>query len=650
LLKAQKKSFSDFARLRERVSNALASVAQCFDHIEAPDRAGQLERSRHAIDNDTFKVLLVGEFKRGKSTAINAMLGARVLPAKVAPCTAVITRVKFGETKQASLHARDSGAVTIVDLEADPTALTKSLVIEHVGDSADEDQSLSPYAFAEVTYPLELLRNHVELVDSPGLNEHATRTAVTHSFFSDADAMILVLSCAQFLSQSERKFLDVELAGRDLKDVFFLCNRYDAVRESPEDLEDLIHIAQQVLVPRVQGEPRLFFVAANEALAGKLNGKPELVEASKLPEFMNALETFLSTERGRVKLATPIHVCEHAIQEALLHIIPQREELFRLPLETLRQKLEQERPRLDEAERQCERAIRGVDRRAEAMVREAQASWLAFSAQLELGVERHAKTIDLSTWDAIRSKSETSKKLAAQLETWMGEQMRRWEHMQLQPLMETHWRDMMEDLDDQAAEFLENLAKVRAAFSVDSIDHAANQDVTAISRMLGAGLGLLNFGAMVEGAALGVGPAVKGLAVNLATVLVLKAMAFTLPVILPAVIGIGIVRTMAGAKQATDTIRENVVKQICAGLRKTQTNTETAIGRQILDMITPLRKRVSEQMTAMVEEIRGQVVEVIAERERSQVQVEDELARLKQIRETLTEQLRAVQGVLIELG
>jgi GTPase SAR1 family protein len=644
------KSFAEYARLRQDVSQALAAIAVCFEQMEAYERAGQLERSREALENDTFKVLLVGEFKRGKSTAVNAMLGARILPAKVAPCTAVITRVKFGSRKVATLHHRDSGAATTLDLEADPAALTTHLVIEHKGDASDEGQSLSPYAAAEVSYPLDLLKNNVELVDSPGLDEHATRTAVTHSFFSDADAMILVLSCTQFLSQSERKFLDNDLADRDLKDVFFLCNRYDAVRDSPEDLDELQQIARQVLVPRVKGEPRLFFVASNEALAGKVNQQPELVEASNLPQFMAALEAFLSTERGRVKLTTPIRICEHAIQEALLHVIPQREELFRLPLETLRQTLEVERPRLDEAQRQCERAIRGVERRTEAMVREAQASWLSFMSHLELGVQRHAETIDISTWDAIRSKSETSKKLAAQLEDWMSAQMRKWEQDQLQPLLETHWREMIEELDDQADEFLRNLAKVRAAFSPAPVDPGAEQDVTAISRLLGAGLGLLNVGSMVEGAALGVGPAVKGLAVNLAAVLVLKAMAFGLPVILPAVIGIGIFRTVTGAKQAADAIREKVVKQIVAGLRKTQADTEAAIGRQILEVVAPLCNRVSEQMTAMVEEIRGQVVAVIAEREQSQVKIEDELAHLARIRDTLSTRLKAVQGVLIELG
>ena len=643
------KTFADFDRLQQRVSQAIGITSDCLSQIEALDRAEQLLGTQRALESDTFKVLVVGEFKRGKSTAINAMLGAKLLPAKVAPCTAVITRVKFGERKQATLHHRQGSHPTQLDLESDPTSLSKHLVIDHTQDDL-EDAQLSPYVAADVFFPLELLRNRVELVDSPGLNEHATRTAVTHAFLSEADAMVLVLSCAQFLSQSERKFLDQELANRDLKDVFFLCNRYDDVRDAPDELQSLQRLAQEVLGPRVRGKPRLYFVASQEALAGKLQDRPELVATSNLPDFMQALEHFLSAERGRVKLTTPIRICEHAISEALLHLLPQREGLFRQPLEVLRQKLDVERPRLDEAERQCERTLRNVEQRTEAMIREAQASWRSFLFQLELDIVRHAKTIDVSTWDAICSQSETSRKLAAALEDWLGGQLRQWEQGQLQPLLEIHWRTLIQELDVQTASFLDSVAQVRAALGPHRLEVVAARDISAMSRLMGAGLGLLNVGAMIEGAALGVGPAVKGLALNVATVVMLQAMSFTLPVILPVVVGIGVVRTLSGAKQTTESIRENVSTQMIAGIRKHLAETEQAIEQQITAAVLPLQDRVRQQMNNMVDEIRNQVTVVIAERERSQIQVDQELARLRTIRQQLTAQLQVVQQVLIELG
>jgi len=618
--------------------------------MESNERADQLERTQRSLESDRFKVLLVGEFKRGKSTAINAMLGARVLPAKVAPCTAVITRVLFGPRKEATLHHRDSDAVTVLDLEVEPEALAQHLVIENAAADTEQQNVPSPYDGAEVRFPLDLLKNNVELVDSPGLNEHVARTALTHSFLAEADAMILVLSCSQFLSQSERKFLDKDLAGRDLSDVFFLCNHFDDIRDYPEDLEELRELAQETLGPRSMGSPRLFFAASNEALAGRLQNRSDLLEESQLPMFLEALERFLSTERGRVKLATPIRLCEHAINEALLHVLPQREALFRQPLAALRKTLEVERPRLDEAQRQCARAMRDLDRRTEAMVKAAQASWRTFLAQLEPGVERHARTVDVSAWDTVVSKAAAGKKFATAMEDWLSDQIHQWERAHLQPLLETQWRDMFAELDDQAREFLQNIEQVRSAFLPSSKKQPDGANVSALSQLLGARLGQLDFGAGIKTAGLGAGAAVEGMVLNVAAFVVLKAMAFTLPVILPVVIAIGLAKTKAGADQAANSIRDHVVKQILAELRRAQIGAEDAIGQQITTAVEPLRTRVSREMSAIVDEIRGQVVSVIAEREQTQVVIEEQLADLAEVRDTLTAQQKRVQQVLVEVG
>jgi septin family protein len=65
------------------------------------------------LDADTFRLMIVGEFKRGKSTLINAMLGDNVLPAKVAPCTGLITEVKWGDEPSAVLHPDEGEPRTI---------------------------------------------------------------------------------------------------------------------------------------------------------------------------------------------------------------------------------------------------------------------------------------------------------------------------------------------------------------------------------------------------------------------------------------------------------------------------------------------------------------------------------------------------------
>src|SRR6476660_5374268 len=48
------------------------------------------------IEGDVFRIAVVGEFKRGKSTLINALMGREILPADVLPCSATVNRVTYG--------------------------------------------------------------------------------------------------------------------------------------------------------------------------------------------------------------------------------------------------------------------------------------------------------------------------------------------------------------------------------------------------------------------------------------------------------------------------------------------------------------------------------------------------------------------------
>jgi GTPase SAR1 family protein len=648
-------SYQGFARLRERALGTLGAIAQVFRGLEAAPRAEQLVRTQKALQSDTFKVLVVGEFKRGKSTLINALLGQSVLPAKVAPCTAVITRVCYGERKRAVLHFKDGRRPVGLDLEASTDALKKYITIQGdapADEGADPGVSASPYAAAEVYYPLPLCRNSVEIVDSPGLNEHRTRTEVTKSFLAEADAMVLVLSCEQALSESERRFIDADLQDRDLRDVFFIWNRFDVVRDSPADFADIQQLSRTKLEPKVRGRARVFYVAARDALEGRLRGRAELLAQSNVPALETALETFLSSERGRVKLRGPLRTAENAVQEALLQLLPHRENLFRQPLEEVRRKLEQQRPRLDEAERQRERILRSVDRRGEAMAREIEASLRTLVAELEAGLARQAQAQPVSTWETMRSQTKAKEKLARALEEGLSREVKRWQKGVLQPLAETHLRELETDLDEQARSFFHTLDSIKAAFETQLDAKAVEkpEEITALNRLAGAALGLVGgAGSIMEGATMGVGRAASGLGVNIAAALGLSVLGFGLPVIIPVLLAIGTWRTLTGARNAAENLRAAVVKELSAALRREQPKMEREIGEQLAAILAQIRKGLEERTTVLVDEVRGQVQAVIQERQQHEENSKQVLEELSKARTVLLAEAKALNELKSEI-
>src|SRR5262245_40846636 len=60
------------------------------------------------VENKCFSIAVVGEFKRGKSTFINALLGGEILPADIRPCSATLNRVTYGLRPSVSIRYKSA--------------------------------------------------------------------------------------------------------------------------------------------------------------------------------------------------------------------------------------------------------------------------------------------------------------------------------------------------------------------------------------------------------------------------------------------------------------------------------------------------------------------------------------------------------------
>lgn len=66
---------------------------------------------------------------------------------------------------------------------------------------------LNQIDFADIAYPLDICRDNVEIVDTPGINDvNQNRIEITYRYLNQADAVIMLLSSTQALSRSEVDF------------------------------------------------------------------------------------------------------------------------------------------------------------------------------------------------------------------------------------------------------------------------------------------------------------------------------------------------------------------------------------------------------------------------------------------------------------
>lgn len=173
---------------------------------QRPDLGGRLQQTRKRLADPNVRVLVVGEFKQGKSQLVNALVNAPICPVDDDISTAVPTIVRHAETTTVTL-VRDRG-------EGSPPermTVAANQLAQYVSEAGNPgNRSLLTYA--EVGLPRKLLAGGLVLVDTPGVGGlGSAHGAATMSALPSADAVLLVSDAAQEYTGPELEFLGAAL-------------------------------------------------------------------------------------------------------------------------------------------------------------------------------------------------------------------------------------------------------------------------------------------------------------------------------------------------------------------------------------------------------------------------------------------------------
>ena len=240
---------------------------------------------------DRFRLAVVGQFSRGKSTLMNALLGEAYLPMGALPMTSVITTVRYGTRPKAMIRRHQSAL---------PVEVPLAQVADFVAASSVRRAEMR-VATVEVEVPAEILRLGFEFVDTPGVGSAVTAgTAVTMRFLPQADAVIFVTGFDSPLTEAEADLLTE--ASRRATRLFLVLNKRDLIgdREAAE-VQDFMR--RRLRDDLGIAEPRIYGLSALEALAGVTRGDPAWQSASGLPSLGADLELFLTTDKTRLFLS-----------------------------------------------------------------------------------------------------------------------------------------------------------------------------------------------------------------------------------------------------------------------------------------------------------------------------------------------------------
>ena len=235
---------------RETDLNRLADLAAEFgaEHLAVTTRfvAARVSEGR-------FYVACVGQFKRGKSTLLNAVVGQAILPAGVLPVTSVPTILRHGSSLAARLRMLAFGWR---DIQANE-------IEEYISESKNPENVKGIEAL-EIFVPCPLLASGMCLVDTPGLGSpFSGNTKSTREFIPQMDAVLFIVGADPPISGEEIAL--AENVARQTREIIFVLNKADRVSE--EDLSASAAFARQLLESRLgRAIPKIFEVSALERL------------------------------------------------------------------------------------------------------------------------------------------------------------------------------------------------------------------------------------------------------------------------------------------------------------------------------------------------------------------------------------------------
>lgn len=198
----------------------LGELARIADDAGAPAIAEQARTFAERVVEGRFYVACVGQFKRGKSTLLNALVGDPVLPTGVVPVTSVVTVLRHGNRRSARVRSSEGKWSDV-----DPKDLSR-----YVSEEGNPNNQEGVTA-VEVFVPSPLLGSGMCLVDTPGLGSvFGAATAETRAFVPNVDAALVVFGADPPISGDELELIQ-EVAGH-VHDLIFVLNKSDRIAEA----------------------------------------------------------------------------------------------------------------------------------------------------------------------------------------------------------------------------------------------------------------------------------------------------------------------------------------------------------------------------------------------------------------------------------
>lgn len=313
----------DHKKVLQELGGLIQKEKSCIAQIYPDAGAESCKQKTETLDlalsktGEKFKVLVIGTFSSGKSCMINALIGEDLLPTGFLPETAVIGELHYGEQRRITLYPKKGqwkGGDQPFDLpEATPDEIAKyvSLTADdavnnmHKDDMFSENSSQkrieSKFEKMVIYWPLDILKDGVVLVDSPGINDPYSSDYIVNSYLPQADAIVYVMKSIDAYSGTDVEQLNA-INSMGFRNITTGYTWYDAAVNQNRKPEKLQQIRDRLISYMTKhtdlGVQSIHFLSSTAALDAKGRNDANALKESGFADFENFLAQYLVEGKG----------------------------------------------------------------------------------------------------------------------------------------------------------------------------------------------------------------------------------------------------------------------------------------------------------------------------------------------------------------
>lgn len=649
---------------------------QAINRLEIDTLNDKLTKTETNLKNSAFRVMVIGDFNAGKSTLLNGMLGDLVLPTDVLECTAVITEIKYSVDKYAILHFKnpipkeiDYNFITpkakahiqkyngknVPSLKLKIDEIDDFLVIQRDEETMEAKDAVneSPFERMELFWPCKICEEGVEIIDSPGLNATESKEKITVDYLGKIDSLIFILSALRPCSKNEMEFVENKLQAMGFEHTFFVVNRLNMVngnrKETAEEARRkvLLDCRNKLRSKTKFGDAGVIAVNAYGAEQGRNQNDAKMIAESGINEFESQMATFLSRERGKIKLMHPTKELRNTLLEVLTNIIPVKLKMYEMSVESVQKKYNEIKPQLERLEIRKKQVTAKMNNRIsekqqdiKRLIRE---RYMEIADNLSGWIDNIEVTKGFNLFKPKESSKAILAELVEKLEPFIANEHKTWNETELKPYVERLISVFNDDFETNLKVICAEIDELKLSISTEmSSGPKTWEKVTSVA----AGLLLQNADIAITGGIGGWKSVFTSLGIQAGLLSGMLMLGITNPVTIIPVLLLGSVAALIfrakgfGRKVINDAkpmIKEEFIKMIPESVDKTT--------KQILKNFYDQTSAFESALNDEIKVIREQFDSVLREKKNTETSSESKKAALLKLAAELKNNLKETDSI-----